>query len=124
MNFQAKHSKILKGISSASLENFLECVSSVEYTLQTCNPDLQKAIVPLEANFQIPNILLKTKKCFKVENLFAEKNLSADWNDRLDYAICFIDNIELECEEESQDLELDIKLLENLIRWRFSAQSS
>lgn len=118
MDFQAKHLKILKSIQMATLKNFLECLSSVEYTLETCNPALLKAIVPLEANFQLPNIFLKTKKAFKIENLFSDKNLAADWNDELATAILYIDNIELECSGNNKDPEVDILQLESMLKWR------
>lgn len=124
MSLRSKHEKIAKILSFTSLENFIENLSSIEYTLQSLTQEPQESIVPLEANFQIPNVFLKTKKSFKVEKLFLEKELSGEWNDQLDKAIEFFSGIELDIPETDEAHKLDERLLERLLRWRNSVASN
>lgn len=118
MSLKGKHERIVKILSSTTLENFIESLSSIEYGLQSFSPEPQESIVPLEANFQIPNVFLKTKKSFKVEKLFLEKELGGEWNQQLDRAIEFFDSIELGTPETNEAHSFDVKLLERLLEWR------
>lgn len=118
MSLKEKHERIVKALSLTSLENFIESLSSIEYTLQSITSEPQRSVAPLEANFQIPNVFLKTKKSFKVEKLFLDGEAGGEWNESLDGAIEFLDGIKL-CVTESNEADVpDGKLLEKMLMWR------
>lgn len=118
MSLQAKHEKLQKEIASVSLDNFIEKLSSIEYLLQTSSTEPNKALVPQEPNFQLPNVFLKTKKLFKAENLFTDKSLIGNWNEQFDRIIKFIDNIKFDVEEKDLKIKNERNLIDEMIAWR------
>lgn len=118
MNLKAKDEKILKTLAPVKPEKFLECLSVVEYNLQTTPIETSRIIAPQEANFQLPNVFLKTRTVFKAEGILSNNEFSANWNDKLDQAIKFLDSIDLSPIDESKTEDLDSKILESLLCYR------
>lgn len=117
MNFKAKHEKIMKSLSNTNFENFIEKLSSIEYILETTSNTTEKALVPMEANFQLPNTFLKSRPNFKLENLFSNSNKENNWDEALDASIAFLDEIQFDMKIEKKSV-TDVELLERMICWR------
>lgn len=122
MNYKNSHGKIVKCLESLTIQNCIENLSSLEYIMQNEVQDSQVALVPQEANFQLPNIFLKTKMNPKAEKLFSENKAFLDWDDSLEKAINFLLEIEIQMVSDSQNENIhDEKILEALIRSRFGS---
>lgn len=117
MDYTQKHERIAKIISQTRLENLMESLSSIEYNLH--QPiKVSKSVVPLEANFQFPEMFLKTLNSFEVEKIFGKSDHKDNWNVNLNEMIDFLDNIEFSGEVENEPLEYDEKTLQTLIKNR------
>lgn len=119
MDHRSKHENIAKIISQTTLENFLESLSAVEYNMCHLVQEAPKCLVPLEANFQLPNVFLKTKLNFKSEKLLTGDAIKANWNSEVSKISDFLEEIELEEYEMKVEKECNEKGIEELIRWRY-----
>lgn len=117
MTFVNKHTNVLKTLLSANLDNFIESLSSIEYTLQTSQVQSNISLAPVVANFQIPNLLLKTKNTFKTEKVFSDKNSNIVSNINLQKVMSFIDNIEFEACLDKKNIIYDEELLKSLLKF-------
>lgn len=118
MNFSQKHERLAKIISYTTPENFLESLSAIEYSLLLPSSEEVMSLVPNEANFQLPNIFLKTRNNFEVEKLFGKSRPDDNWNSKIDKLIGLIDQIELKQDHPSENGDFDEKTLEVLIKHR------
>lgn len=118
MDYKSKHGNITKIISRTTFENFIESLAAIEYNLSIPIQEPSKCLVPLEANFQLPNIFLKTKLNFKSDKILNNDSMKANWNKEIDKIVEFLDGIELEVEEEDEEVDCLEKELEEMIRWR------
>lgn len=120
MNYRQKHEKLIQILSETSFENFLESLSAIEYNLFLNSNEDSKCIVPLKADFQLPNVFLKTRKNFKVEKIFSNLGLKANWNKEVDMALEILDTIDLNTDQDCRVVDTDEKLLEKMIKCRYS----
>lgn len=118
MNYNTKHEKVAKIIARTTFENFIESLAAIEYNLCLPIQEPAKCLVPLEANFQLPNVFLKTKLNFKSDKILSNDAMKANWNTEIAKVCDFLENIELEVFEERKELMCDEKNLEELIKWR------
>lgn len=118
MSYTQRHDQITKIIEKTYPENLLESLSAIEYTLLHSTVEEGKALAPLEANFQLPNVFLRTRNSFDTERLFLNSRLENNWNAKLDRIIELLDQIEVEGAETQQEEPVDEKMLEKLIKWR------
>lgn len=116
MNLNQKHEKFTKIISYTTPENFLESLTAIEYNLHQPAEE-SKSLAPNEANFQLPNVFLKTRNNFEIEKLLGKSNLEDNWNAKIDKAIEFLDRIELDQKEFEEPGVFDDKILETLIKY-------
>ena len=121
MNYKGKHEKFIQILSSATKETLIERLSSLEYNLQLpTNDEEPQSYVPLEPNFQLPNVFLKTLRNNRVEKLFAEnRDAGVDWDESIARAIEYLDELEFEAPEaDNGDDVYDSDALEALIKSR------
>lgn len=118
MNYRQKHENFVKTIQYAVPENFLESLSAIEYNLLHPSSEATKCLVPKEANFQLPNIFLKTRNSFAVEKLFGKSRRDDNFNAELDKIIDVLDQIEFKQPANLKNLLFDEKILEILIKYR------
>lgn len=118
-----KHSKILKILNSLTPPSLMEGLSHMEYILLN-DPETQGlGLVPQEANFQLPNIFLKSKINSKVEKLLKETKKSLGWDSSLDAAIDFLGEVEVvDALEEDLNPEFSEEVLEELLKARHGNQ--
>jgi hypothetical protein len=121
MNYRRKHEKFIQVLSSASKETLIERLSSLEHNLQTpAGEEAPQSYVPLEPNFQLPNVFLKTLANNRVEKLFAENQGSTEgWNEQIDAAIEYLDELQFEGPESSGEGDpYESDVLEMLVKSR------
>jgi len=118
MSFKQKHEKFARTIHYTIPENFLDSLSTMEYALLLSSSETPKCLVPNEANFQLPNIFLKTRSSSAVEKLFSKSRCEDNFNAELDAMIEFIDQIEFDRPPQPESNPLDEKTLEILIKHR------
>lgn len=120
MNYKSKHEKFIRFLAGMSKETFIEGLSSLEYNLQMPVNEELRSFVPLEPNFQIPNVFLKIQRNNKVEKMFAANNCTVNWDAQIDAAIEYLDDIQFDSGEmaDAQPVHND-EILEILIKARF-----
>ncbi|KAI4292519.1 hypothetical protein PAPHI01_1793 [Pancytospora philotis] len=117
MNYRIKHEKFAQSIAGAAKETLVDSLAAIEYCLQTQNGDELKFLVPREANFQLPNVFLRTRMDPGAEKLLAQHACRADWDSSIDALVEQLDEIEFEDgAPEDSEIEGREELLESLIR--------
>ena len=105
------------------MENFLEKLNSLQLMTDLSIEEKATALIPQEANFQLPNIFLKSKINNKLENIFYQSKPLPDYSTSVDYAIDYLNEIIIEDVPDSNlEQEYDEKLLEQMVRMRFGTQ--
>lgn len=121
MNYRAKHEKFAKTISTLTKDTLIDNLSSLEYAMLLPAEEEPRFWVPREANFQLPNVFLRTKIDPQAEKLLTQPGQNVDWKDNIDRLVGHLDDIQLEDEEgeESEEAPEDEELLEALIKMRY-----
>lgn len=118
MNYTQKHDKLARTIYYTTPENFLDSLSSIEYSLLLPPAETAKSLVPNEPNFQLPNVFLKTRSNFLVEKLFRRNRPEDDFSEEIGRLLKILDEIEVEQATPQEGNPFDEKVLEILIKYR------
>ncbi|KAI5168598.1 hypothetical protein PAEPH01_0264 [Pancytospora epiphaga] len=120
-NYKALHEKFIKITTGVTPERFIEVISRIENRLSITSELENIAIVPLEANFQLPNVFLNTRRINKVEKLFSDHGSDENQREKIDQIIGWLDNIQFEYEEEQRvSPEGDKHILSALLKYRYN----
>lgn len=115
--YKAQHEKFIKIVAGATPERLIEALSGAENRLPPIDENV--VLVPLEANFQLPNVFLNTRRINKVEKLFAEHGHAAPRSRAAERIIGWLDEIQFEYEEEREvNLEEDAQILSAILKHR------
>ena len=120
MNYKSKHSRLIRAVEGVNIKNCIEELAALEHILQAKTEEDNTVLMPLEANFQLPNVFLKTKINNKVQRLFDSCPSSPQNDLSLEEVIEFLSDIEIYDVPNIQIGCFDESILEDLIRFRFS----
>ncbi|KAI5149064.1 hypothetical protein ENBRE01_0674 [Enteropsectra breve] len=121
MEREKRHKKFERVLKATALQNFQKSVKFV------CNIAKQPACrqdticTANEANFQLPNVFLRTKENFKLETVFANNNEPVDWIDNVKELIDFINEIQFNAppRERKFSKEKQDKILTALLEFQY-----
>jgi len=75
MDYSSKINTINKELGSMTYDTLLERMEIIEYSIKSASGQGSKTVlVPREANFQLPNVFLKTKTCNVISLMFSDAN--------------------------------------------------
>ncbi|EJW03898.1 hypothetical protein EDEG_01808 [Edhazardia aedis USNM 41457] len=104
MNISLQLEKMIDAlnISPDEIDTFLTSISSLKLIMQQKHTGITSFVVPQQANFQLPDIFLRTKQIPECEKFMREnsKKISIkEWNENIDNSLNIIAEYELEQEE-------------------------
>ena len=111
--FRIKHERIAQCIDGAPMETFIEHLLALESILHVPAATMGDALVPAEANFQLPNVFLRTKANPKVERILEQRTPAVDMTAHINKVCDLLDELEWESvgrAEADKDLEALIRL--------------
>ncbi|OQS53961.1 hypothetical protein EHP00_1742 [Ecytonucleospora hepatopenaei] len=91
MNRKKLHSKLNELLKNTTNENLLETINNIEYQINQCTNTSSTAIIPQEANFQLPTQFLGIKKNVEIEGLFIESNKTSVNDEKIDRIVTFLE---------------------------------
>jgi len=97
--YRAQHEKFIKLIAGTTAEKLVETLSGLEHSLPPGIEEEGAVLVPLEANFQLPNVFLNTRRINRVEKLFAGHGRSVGQSRAAEQVVAWLDEIQFECKE-------------------------
>lgn len=127
MNFDSNLEKMVNimKINVKNVNDIPDCLSSLEIYQKMPHTEPVASVVPCEANSQLPNIFLRTKRMPEVSKFIKDNskptNTFLNWNKNIDEILEIIQNHEVFSEEEfveEEAEEIDMQALEKLIRNR------
>ncbi|AFN83293.1 hypothetical protein EROM_070420 [Encephalitozoon romaleae SJ-2008] len=98
MSIKSKYNKVMKALTIRQNDLWLlpKLITPLENSFQSeAINDEEICIVPCEANFQLPNIFLKTGLNPEYQKLIDTSGCSEDWNDIIEEAIEALEEIDL-----------------------------
>jgi hypothetical protein len=131
MDIESKYEKMenILNIKFHELFEFPEKVSALDLYTQMNEIDKIVAFVPAEANFQIPNVFLRTKKVPECEQFLKGNSTSLDdrdllvsWNTKIDECLNILETFEISewsAGPENEIVKFDEKNVEKMLKDRF-----
>ncbi|CAD25579.1 hypothetical protein [Encephalitozoon cuniculi GB-M1] len=98
MNIKSKYGKVIKALSIRQSDLWLvpRLMTPLENSFQTeAIDDEEVCIVPKEANFQLPNVFLRTGQNPEYQKLVDGGMPSSDWDDVIEETIEMLEEIDL-----------------------------
>ncbi|ADM11805.1 uncharacterized protein Eint_070410 [Encephalitozoon intestinalis ATCC 50506] len=104
MNIKSKYDKVVKALSIRQVDLWAvpKLMTPLENSFQTeAIGDEEICIVPKEANFQLPNIFLRTRLNPECQKLIDSSKSSENWNDIIEGVIEMLEEADLTTGEHS-----------------------
>lgn len=121
MNIEDKLEKIINIMQIDDIEQIPEVIKTLETYYNLPLSDSLSAFVPTEANFQLPNVFLRTKKLPECEK-FILKNHSSKLSLKFEEIIKFLEGVEIESEyfsSKGESVECDMNFMRKCIEKRY-----